>query len=64
MKLNPRECPHNLLQFFSGAYYIVCRDCQQYWMSITHGDQRDPEAGRDQPKGARVPPSDGGLSSI
>lgn len=37
------HCEHKRLGFGSGAYYLICQDCNQYWAAV--GGQ--PEYGTD-----------------
>jgi hypothetical protein len=52
-----RQCPHDTLSFGSGAYYVICQDCLQYWVATgNQGDKPDPSAGGDKVSGKRVKP--------
>jgi len=37
--MNPMECNHPELMFASGAFYVFCPKCQQYWEELEGSDQ-------------------------
>ncbi len=38
---DPYTCPHATLGFGSGAYYIICHDCNQFWVAKKHRNDTD-----------------------
>ena len=36
--LDRHLCPHRRLGWGSGAFYVICQDCSQFWIAINAGD--------------------------
>ncbi len=34
-------CPHDSVFFGSGAYYLICRACGQYWVGVAPGNDSE-----------------------
>ena len=59
MNEKQKVCDHEHLYFGSGAYYLICRDCGQFWVAISNQADNMPDydaGGRPNPAGDRVKP--------